>query len=216
MPIEKIIREKERAWALWRIAEDESTLQARLPSVEQVPGTLTHPVKRIEWMAGRVLMSALFDALSLPFYGIAKNEYGKPFPSGHQYHLSLSHSFPFVAALIDKRGPVGIDLEQPKTKLFRVAHRIFHRDELKDAGNDLFKHCVYWCAKEALLKVYGKKDLTFASHLLIDAFQLAEEGNIRGRIIAGGSETIIPLYYSVSPGYVMVMNYYEMSLSPSQ
>lgn len=208
MPVEKIIREKERAWALWHVTEDEAALKERMPSGEQVPETLTHPLKRIEWMAGRVLLSELFAALSLTFNGIAKNEFGKPFPLGYDYHLSLSHSFPFVAALVDKRGPVGIDLEQPKVKLFRVAHRIFHRDELKDARNDLIKHCVYWCAKEALLKVYGKKDLTFASHLLIDAFQLAEEGNIRGRIITGGTEMVIPLHYSVSPGFVLVMNYY--------
>lgn len=206
MPLEKIVKMNDRAWALWRITEDEEALRRNLPDGEAVPDALTHPVKRIEWMAGRALLKELFAALSLTFRGITKDEFGKPFPSGYDHHLSLSHSFPFVAALIDKRGPAGIDLEQPKVKLFRVAHRIFHHDELRDAGNDLIKHCVYWCAKEALLKIYGKKDLAFASHLLIDAFQLGEEGNIRGRIIANGTESVIPLYYRVSPGFVMVMN----------
>lgn len=206
MPLEKIVIEKDRAWALWRIAEDETTLAGRLASAESIPDNLTHSSKRIEWLAGRVLISELFNSLSLTFKGISKDDFGKPFPIGYDHHLSLSHSFPFVAALLDKPGPAGIDLEQPKVKLFRVAHRIFHRDELRDAGNDLIKHTIYWCAKEALIKIYGKKDLTLAEHLLIDAFQLAEAGDIRGRIIAGGRETVIPLHYEVYPGFVLVLN----------
>jgi len=206
MALEKIVTEKDRAWALWRIAEDEATLAGRVSNVESMPDNLTHPAKRIEWLAGRVLINELFAALSLTFRGLSKDDFGKPFPTGYDYHVSLSHSFPFVAALVDKQGPAGIDLEQPKVKLFRVAHRIFHRDELRDAGNDLIKHTVYWCAKETLIKIYGKKDLTLAEHLLIDAFQLAEAGDISGRIIAGGTETVIPLHYEVFPGFVLVLN----------
>jgi 4'-phosphopantetheinyl transferase len=206
MPLEKIVIEKDRAWALWRITEDEATLTARFAPVETMPDNLIHPSKRVEWIAGRVLLTELFAALSLTYKGITKDSFGKPFPAGYDHHVSLSHSFPFVAALVDKHGPAGIDLEQPKVKLFRVAHRIFHREELKDAGSDLIKHCVYWCAKETLIKIYGKKDLTLASHLLVDAFQLAEAGDIRGRIFAGGTETIIPLHYEVFPGFVLVLN----------
>lgn len=207
MPLEKIVIEKDRAWALWRITEDEESLRRKLDNFEPLPENIAHASKRIEWLAGRVLLTTLFDALSIPFRGITKNDFGKPFPTGYDHHLSLSHSFPFVAALVDKHGHAGIDLEQPKVKLFRVAHRIFHRDELKDAGNDLIKHCVYWCAKETLVKIYGKKDLTFAEHLLIDAFQLAEAGDIRGRIIAGGTEYVVPLHYEVYPGFVLVFNH---------
>jgi 4'-phosphopantetheinyl transferase len=206
MPLEKIVIEKDRAWALWRITEDEATLSARVSEGEPIPDSLTHPSKRIEWFAGRMLINELFTALSLKFNGISKDDFGKPFPIGYDHHVSLSHSFPFIAAVVDKSGPAGIDLEQPKVKLFRVAHRIFHKDELRDAGNDLIKHTVYWCAKETLIKIYGKKDLTLAEHLLVDAFQLAEAGDIRGRIIAGGTERIIPLHYEVYPGFVLVLN----------
>lgn len=157
-------------------------------------------------MAGRVLVQQLFRAMGLNFTGIVKNEHGKPFPNGYPYHMSLSHSFPYVAALINKRGPAGIDLEQPKEKLLRVAHRIFHPVELSDAGNNVVKHCVYWCAKEALIKIYGKKDLFFSENLLVDPFELGQEGDLRGRIVTPMSETIIPLHYSVSPGYVLVYN----------
>ncbi|MBA4055621.1 MAG: hypothetical protein C0490_12980, partial [Marivirga sp.] len=102
MPLEKIVLEADRAWALWRITEDEASLADRVSPLERVSDTISNPNKRLEWLAGRVLVKEVFKALSMSFHGITKDEYGKPFPRGYDYHLSLSHSFPFVAAIIDK------------------------------------------------------------------------------------------------------------------
>ena len=48
MPLEKIVIEQNRGWALWRITEEAEALTARLPAGETLPDTLTHPIKRIE------------------------------------------------------------------------------------------------------------------------------------------------------------------------
>ena len=109
-----------------------------------------------------------------------------------------------VAALIDAYDSAGIDLEQPKEKLLRIAARIHHTDELPDIGTDLIKHCIYWCAKEALIKVYGKKDLTLAENLKISPFSRKMEGDIIGKIIAHNEERIIPLHYMVFANFVVV------------
>ncbi|MEP6736467.1 MAG: hypothetical protein ABJA70_13160, partial [Chryseolinea sp.] len=130
MPLEKIVLEAERAWALWRIAEDEDALSALLDSIESPPASITNSNKRLEWIAGRVLVKEVFNRMQIPFQGIIKDEYGKPYPAGYAYHLSLSHSYPYVAAIFDKRASVGIDLEQPKDKLLRVAQRIHSATEL--------------------------------------------------------------------------------------
>lgn len=206
MPLEKIVLESSRAWALWRITEDEASLAAKVSPLEQISDTITNPNKRLEWLAGRVLVKEVLGSLGLNFQGITKDEYGKPFPNGYDYHLSLSHSYPFVATLIDKMESVGIDLEQPKEKLLRIAPRIFHPEELRDAGWNLTKHCIYWCAKETLVKVHGQKNLVFAKNLIIDPFQLENEGNIRGKIIVGDVERVIPLHYIVYPNFVVVFN----------
>lgn len=206
MPLEKIVLKSTRAWALWRINEDEATLAAGLKPLEEVSDTVTHPNKRLEWLAGRVLVSQVLASMGIPFHGITKDIYGKPFPKGHDLHLSLSHSYPYVAALVDKHGSVGIDLEQPKEKLLRIAPRIFHPEELSDAGDDITKNCIYWCAKEALVKVHGQKNLVFAEHLLIDPFQMKNEGDINGRIIVADIERVIPLHYAVYPNFVVVFN----------
>ena len=205
MPIEKIHREKNRAWALWHIGENETTLLKEADG-ETIPETLTNPYKRLEHITGRVLVKKLMTELGLKFNGIRKDEYGKPFPTGSDYQLSLSHSYPYVAALIDSSKPVGIDLEQPKPKLLKIAPRVLSKEELTDASDDLVKHCIFWCAKEAMIKVYGKKDLVFAENLLVEPFQRASEGHIVGRIIVRGNETKVTLHYNVHNDFVVVMN----------
>lgn len=206
MPLAKIVSEDDRTWGLWRIAEDETTLADLVAPWEVVSDTISNKNKRLEWLAGRVLVKEICASMSLSFEGITKDQYGKPFFKGNDFHLSLSHSFPYVAALVDLGGPVGIDLEQPKEKLLRIAHRILHEGELINAGTDVVKHTVYWCAKETLIKVHGQKDLTFAENLIIDGFELAAEGNIRGRIVVSDTERIIPLRYILFPNFVVVFN----------
>lgn len=206
MPLEKIVLEKDRAWAMWRITEEEPVLGAQVWPTEQVSDTITNPGKRLEWLAGRVLVKEVFRAMGLDFRGIRKDEYGKPYPAEYDYHLSLSHSFPFVAAILDKIEPVGIDLEQPKEKLLRIAHRVLHPEELRDAGPDPVKHCIYWCAKEALVKIHGQKNLVFAENLIIDAFSMKSEGDIRAKIVSGDGERVIPLHYIIYPNFVVVFN----------
>src|SRR5688572_3372738 len=117
MPLEKLeYQAQERAWGIWKIAEDEQFLLDQVKDYESISATITHPEKRLEFIAGRVLARKLLEALGKPFEGVTKDVFGKPFFKENTYHLSLSHSFPYVAALTDLRQPVGIDLEQIKKK----------------------------------------------------------------------------------------------------
>ena len=204
MPLEKIVVESDRAWALWKITEDEKSLFNEIDAYETLSDTLTNPQKRLEWLAGRVTTKEVMKSLKLTFQGIIKDEYGKPFPRGYDFQLSLSHSFPYVAVLMEKSVSVGIDLEQPKEKLLRIASRIHHDTELRDLGTDIVKHCIYWCAKESLIKRYGRKDLIFAENMFIEPFQRENEGDIMGKTIIGGVESLIPLHYIVYPNFVVV------------
>lgn len=206
MPLEKIHIDTDRAWGLWRIDEKEDELLALLNSGDQIPDTFTNPSKRLEHVAARALVKALMSSLNVIYLGIRKDEFGKPFPEASDFQLSLSHSYPYVAAILDRHNPAGIDLEQFKPKLLTIAPRVLGDVELRDAGDDLKKHCVYWCAKEALIKIYGKKDLVLAKNLQIEPFPLRNEGLISGKIIVNGRETKVPLYYQVNEGFAVVMN----------
>ncbi len=203
MPIDSISSSANSCRGLWKITEDEQWLQHQA-APETASPTLSNPLKRLEFLAARVLLRELLKRWGLQYQGITKDAYGKPFLTGHRINMSLSHSYPYVAAIIHRGKTVGIDLEQPKDKLLRIAPRILSAEELANAGDNIIKHCVFWCAKETLVKIHGKKDLTFARNLLVSPFSLGEKGHLIGRILADNIETAIPLEYEVSKGFVMV------------
>ena len=206
MPVDRIYTSPDAIWGYWQILEDEKSLVAEVPQ-EKPSDALINPLKRLEFLAVRSLVKALLSKWELPFEGLKKDSFGKPFLLGSHFQISLSHSYPYVAAIIHRHKNVGIDLEQPKTKLLRIAPRILAEDELQDAGENITKHCIYWCAKEALIKIYGKKDLVFAKNILISPFSLGSEGHIIGRILANNTETAIPLEYIVCENFVVVVSY---------
>ena len=206
MPLENLLRGQTCTWGLWKITETETALAKEVYPHEIIADQITNRLKRLEFVAGRVLIKKLLDSWKKEFLGVTKNEYGKPFLKNHPYPISLSHSFPYVAAVIDPKTPVGIDLEQPKEKLLRIASRVLHPEELEDAKSDIVKHCIYWCAKEALVKIHGKKDLIFSQNLRITPFSRQKSGELVGRIVVNTYETAIPLQYFVSDNFVVVVN----------
>ncbi|MFZ1805880.1 MAG: 4'-phosphopantetheinyl transferase superfamily protein [Cyclobacteriaceae bacterium] len=189
--------------ALWHITEDEGFLANQLKPVS-CPKEIISPQKRLEWLCGRLLIRHLVDSVGLIFHGIEKDQFGKPFLKNLDHHISLSHSYPYVAAQIHPSHSVGIDIEQPKEKLLRVAPRILNLEELENAGSDLTKHCIYWSAKEALYKIYGKRGLLFTNNLNIQPFDLEEAGHLKGRIDAEGNSVFAELQYIVQEDYVLV------------
>jgi 4'-phosphopantetheinyl transferase len=207
MPLENLHSNADHAWALWRITEDEEWFTSQVNPFETIPENLTNQFKRLEFLAGRVLLKELLRKWKLPFEGLTKDEAGKPFFKNLDVHLSLSHSYPYVAAIVDRKKIVGIDLEQLKEKLLRIAPRVLSSTELEDAAHDLTKHCIYWCAKETLIKIYGRKHLTLSKNLAIDPFVLQKnEGLITGKIIADDMVATIPLKYLVYDNFIVVVN----------
>ncbi len=204
MPVSKIEWTNEQSgWALWHITELEEALALQL-TPEVCPKDIVSKLKRLEWMAGRILIRTLVEKAGLSYKGFYKDEFGKPFLKNHPHHISLSHSYPHVAAQIDRAHPVGIDVEQPKEKLLKIAHRVLSKLEETDAGNNIQKNCVYWCAKEALYKIYGKRGLSFSENLNVYPFELKRSGSLIGKISAGNKGQLINLEYALEDEFVLV------------
>jgi len=203
MPVAKLTTlGKESCWALWRIDEDEETLS--YSAMESCPEDVISVQKRLEYLAGRALMKSLVENIGLTYAGMRKDAAGKPFLKDSPHQVSLSHSFPYAAAQIHRDASVGIDVEQPKDKLLRIASRVLSKREEQDAGHDPVKHCIYWCAKETMYKIHGKRGLHFNSQLLLDPFALAVGGSLAGRIIADSTEVKVTMDYIVEPDFVLV------------
>lgn len=206
MPLYFHYKDENRAYALWKISEDEGSLSGLLSSFAEIPSVITHAQKRLEFLAGRLVTEQLLKKFNQPYHGIYKNEFGKPFLKNSPFHISQSHSYPYVAVIIDSVKTVGIDVEQKKSNLVRVAPRVFSEKEIKHAGTDLAKLCVYWCAKETLIKLYGKKDLLLKEEIRVEPFDLLSSGKLTGSIHRKGDESMHTLEYLVEKDFVLVFN----------
>jgi 4'-phosphopantetheinyl transferase len=155
------------------ITEDEPTLRASLllttPEQEDLAG-ISHPAQRVEWLACRVAIRQLIEAQGLVYAGLHKDEFGKPHLIGTPWHVSLSHTGGWAAAVLHRTRPVGIDIEPIRDQFRRVVPRVLSEDEIAHAAGEPGRLAVYWCAKEALYKLYGKRQLTFRDHLFIEPF----------------------------------------------
>lgn len=190
-------------WGVWHLEETEEELA--FSAWEQCPEELISQQKRLEWLAGRVLIKTLLEKIGLEYAGIMKDEFGKPFLKELPLHISLTHSYPYVAAQINQMHSVGIDLEQPKQKLLAIGPRVLSPTELTDAGNDVVKHCVYWCAKEALYKIFGKRGLHFADQLNVEPFALNNSGTLKGVITVNDQKQNVNLIYQLRLDFVLVL-----------
>jgi 4'-phosphopantetheinyl transferase EntD len=198
-----------RSMAIFQITENSSELLEELaPDSKDLEllSTFTNDQKKKEWLAGRLTLRFLARVHDLTYYGIRKDDFGKPYLRNHSVEVSLSHSYPYVAAILDTSVSVGIDLEQPKDKLIRVAPRFLSERELDQTGNDLRKLCILWCAKEALYKIYSQRGLIFREHLFIDPFDLKKEGDLRGSIRINGKQHDYTLKYEDREDFLLVFN----------
>lgn len=191
MPIIKIDQISEySAVGLWKISESESELYELMekdPILQLPEPDVSNVIKKQEWMAGRLILKALIEHLGLKYHGIYKDEVGKPHLNKYPHHISLTHSFPWVGAIVCKNGAVGIDLEQPKKKLNRIAYKFLCESELIQANNITEKLCVYWCAKEALYKLKGQKGIIFKKNLLIEPFEMDKKMELIGNIVVNNN-----------------------------
>jgi phosphopantetheinyl transferase len=190
------------AVSVWHITEEESELEYYAGD-QKAPGEVTHPRKRLEWLAGRAASRVLAQRYGHDHPVLVKDDLGKPYFLNLTAGVSLTHSHPYAASVIHERSSVGIDLEQPSAKILKIARRFLGSPEVEDAGTDIHKLTVYWCAKEALYKWWGKKGVLFAPDLFVHPFHLDEAGYLTGGVRKRSEVFSVPLYYRVFPDFVM-------------
>ena len=188
---------------VWLITETERELVAELhsyPYLEEL-ATITNPVKRKEWLAARAALIDLIILHNGKMQEIKKDDHGKPFLHHSQY-ISLAHSYPYAASIFHKSLKAGIDIEQVQPKLIKVAARFLNPDELNHTAADPDTTCIYWTAKEALFKMYGRKKCSFREHLHIFPFQPKPSGCLQTQV------TIENKTYRHQVNYYKLQDYY--------
>lgn len=186
------------SWALWHISEEEEALIHQLSlSTEEEHELATHklPKRRLEWLASRLLVKQLAQKHKIPATKLVKDQWGKPLLAGTSSYISISHAYPYAAAILDEQQPVGIDIEKPRSQLLRIQHKFLNKDEQLCAEDNPRKLCVYWAAKEALYKLYGRRELIFGQQILIQPFELDLQGEIRGELVVKSTRQAYSLHY---------------------
>ena len=170
MPLIKVVKVASGiTYGLWEISEEIETLleDRAFTNHENVSIATLHPKKQLEYVTSRILIARLCEEVGQPYTGLVKDEFGKPHLRDSDYHLSLSHSFPFAIAILNEHQPTGIDIEYPNAKIQRISSKFINEAEQRYNEN-ITDLCKIWCIKETLYKIYGRKKVDYKKHLHVD------------------------------------------------
>ncbi|MBL4657632.1 MAG: 4'-phosphopantetheinyl transferase superfamily protein [Flavobacteriales bacterium] len=186
-----MIRKRPREGSLlgvWKIDEDDDWYFTNPLLTERVQNRINgykSVQHQLQGIAVRILIKNLLPEEAN--VDIDYDEKSKPFFISAPYKLSISHSEDMVAVLISDLGEVGVDIERRSSKLERVASKFMNsaelgiHEQLPDLDSPYYLH-ILWGAKESMFKLYGKGSLDFKKHMLVENFELLEEGSFSGSI----------------------------------
>lgn len=155
---------------VWHITEPESYFLHKVP----LQRAITHPHKRLQHLAGRYLLKALYPGFPYEMIKIADTR--KPFLENEAYHFSISHCGDYAAVMVSTAYRVGVDIEMVTSKVEKIIHKFlsaFEQNMLEDMpGNDNEQRKIFltaaWSIKESLYKWYGDGEVDFIEHLHIE------------------------------------------------
>ena len=194
------------SFALWKIDEqaDELITQLQLKDHEKAYLDSLHNGKRnLHWLSTRVLLRKMLNTSS--YIDCKTDEHGKPYLANLPHYISLSHSFDYAAVMISENKPVGIDIELINTKIERIAHKFMNEQELSNMDkNHLTEHLyISWCAKEAIYKLQGKKNVSFLDNIRLQTFNYFQEGSLKAYLNLGPDHKEFDVYYQKIDGYMI-------------
>lgn len=194
-------------WAAWKIEEPVNTLIQECHLAEddlQEWCAIHHPVKQAEWLGSRAALMAILRTMDLPPQPTYKDDKGKPFLRGSAYHISLANSYPYGVAVLHRYHTVGIDIERPSDKLQRIQRKFLNSSEIEAVSNRSAYLCVYWCTKESLYKLYGRKQLSLKDNIVVHSVQWEDTVQVRATINIDQRSTLYHLQGTIIDGFFVV------------
>jgi 4'-phosphopantetheinyl transferase len=213
MPLAKLENiNQNSSWALWEIKETLEwfldQLQLNEIEIEELQ-SIANPKRKLEWLAGRAALKSLLQHKGITYFNILKDEFGKPFVQNLPIYISLSHCLPYATAIVHMQHPVGIDIEEVQEKLIPISKRFLNPEELNFAKNHTEKLCIFWAAKEAMYKIYGKKKLSLCDQIRILPPFLKHDFTLIGKIITAEHTENHLLKVIKLPQHIIVHNLCE-------
>jgi 4'-phosphopantetheinyl transferase EntD len=152
--------------AIWQITEPEGFFLRRVPLKRNV----SHPLKRLQHLAGRYLLKELFPDFPLSEIVIADTR--KPYLEDEKYHFSISHFGAYAAAIVSSTKRVGIDVEKSGPIIEKIRPKFLSEEEsaiafdgVEKSGHRLRQLTMLWSAKESIFKWYSLGNVNFKEHI---------------------------------------------------
>jgi len=205
MPLVKHIQINETCQlALWKITEElDDLLNDVSLSHEELDrlngfGSLA---RKKEFVTTRVLLKSLLGRGIF----IENNKHGKPSLINSDFDISISHSKNYVGVMVGLDHDLALDIEYLSDRVFRIAKRFLSEEELtaiseSDKQLHIYQH---WCAKECLIKLYGKKDVLLIKELKIHPF-LPNQSKFSGEVVRADYSKKFDFQYKAFDSYLMV------------
>lgn len=152
---------------VWHITENESFFLQQVP----VQRTITHPHKRLQHLAGRLLLKELYPQFPVELILVADTR--KPFLADEPFHFSISHCGDYAAALVSTAYRTGVDVEMKNDRIDRIMHKFLSVEEqfLLPRGAINETATLLWSAKESVYKWFGDGAVEFIGDIIIRSIQ---------------------------------------------
>jgi len=194
------------SFAIWKIEESADELLAQLQLKEHERtylDSLVNGKRNMHWLSTRVLLRRMMDTDE--YIDCRVDSSGKPYLSNFPHYISLSHSYDYAAVMVSKNKAVGIDIELIKDKIERIASKFMSAEELgfieeKQRIEHLY---VCWCAKEAVYKLHGKKNVSFIENIELKPFHYEGKGSFSAKLDAGSIHKEFTVHYQKFEGYMI-------------
>jgi len=136
--------------------------------------------------------------LTLENLKLEQDERGRPFIQDSDWHVSISHSYPFAVACLSKKPFTGIDLEKRGRNIQKIAPRFLNPVELANWQHDELKLTLAWSAKESVYKAWQKPGLSLQKEIHIEIKQDQMTGIVHG-------QDSFPIYLEVFDDFVLTL-----------
>jgi len=202
--LRKIIDDR-TLYAIWKISESVEELRSAIKlrgSEELLYNSFVAESRQKQWLAYRILIRELLKPDEIPVeYDVS----GKPYLAGSDFHISVTHTDDLAAVIISLHGRVGIDIEKIRPRIEKVRDKFISMEEDRLIGKDreLEQLTLAWCAKEALYKLFGIRNLDFRENMLVKI--PAQAGMTFIAIICfGGKKHIYRMHSKLIGSYILV------------
>lgn len=205
MPLYKTITVGSNAKVyIWRITEPEDELAQDIvltPLCQQRMDGMKSELHRRGFLSIRHLLAeAGYEDCDLYY-----DDAGKPHLKDGKF-ISITHSFNFTGIIVGDGVDVGIDIEQQRDKILRIAYKYTPIEEYRTIANTdalVRKLTIVWGAKESLYKIYATHGLSFLHHIDIMDFSF-DDGGTTGEILFEGKTSTYTISFLEFEGFTCV------------